>query len=200
MNKNSTIKLLAMAGISAALTACGGGDDGGDSGGGGMPVVGQNGTVEVGSVRMGAGETCGIGNFPQALLAEINKARAQARSCGGQAMPAVAAIPYWNVSLQSAAIKHSSDMATKNFFSHTGSDGSSVYDRAAEVGYQGSVGDNLARGKKYSNAHAVVTDWLSSEGHCKNIMNASWQEIGAACIQNGDAFSKYWTFIGGSGQ
>lgn len=199
MNKNSTFKLLAMAGIAAALTACGGGDDGGDSGGGGMPVVGQNGTVEVGSVRMGAGETCSIGNFAQALLAEINKARAQARSCGGTAMPAVAAIPYWNISLQSAAIKHSSDMANRNFRSHTGSDGSSHYDRAAQFGYLDGVSENIYwRGSSSVSVAQAMTSWLGSEAHCKNIMNPDWKEIGASCAQKGS--NTYTTLMFGSGQ
>jgi len=202
MNKNSTIKLLAMAGIAAALTACGGGDDGGDGGGGGMPVVGQNGTVEVGSVRMGAGETCGIGNFPQALLAEINKARAQARSCGGQNMPAVPAIAYWNTKLQEAAVKHSADMASKNYFSHTGRDGSEPHDRAAQSGYQGGVGENLAGAFGGAHGSAIIgrnmNAWLNSEGHCMNIMSEGWVEVAAACVQNGS--KAYTTFMFGSGQ
>jgi len=188
MIKNTTFKLLAAAGMALALVACGGGD--GDGGSGSGPVVGQNGTVEVGSVRMGAGETCGIGNFPQALLAEINKARAQARSCGGQAMPAVAAIPYWNVSLQSAAIKHSSDMATKGFTGHTGSDGSTPSDRASQYGYQGGVGENLAYPTgSFSSGSIIglsVNAWLQSEGHCMAIMSDAYQEIGASCIKNGN--------------
>ncbi|WP_234265195.1 CAP domain-containing protein [Hydrogenophaga sp. NFH-34] len=183
MNKTTSFKLLAAAGMALALVACGGGGDG-DGGSGSGPVVGQNGTVDVGSASMSGGQTCGIGNFPQALLAEINKARAQARSCGGQNMPAVPAIAYWNTKLQEAAVKHSADMASKNFFSHTGSDGSSAPDRVAQFGYEGGVAENLAMVNISGNIpNRVVQNWLSSGSHCSAIMDPSKSEIGAACIK-----------------
>src|SRR5687767_3220424 len=39
-----------------------------------------------------------------------------------------------NSALDSAALRHANDMATKNFFDHTGSDGSSPPQRAVEAG------------------------------------------------------------------
>lgn len=195
MNKTKFFKLMAVAGALSALAACGGG---GDGDGGGV-VVGQNGTVDVSSVSMSGGETCGISGFAQALLAEINAARAQARSCGGQAMPAVPAIGYWNTALQHAAVKHSADMATGNFFSHTGSDGSQPHDRAASAGYQGGVGENLYwRGSKSIAIKQAINWWLGSEGHCMNIMSEGWKEIGASCVQNSS--TSYFTLEFGSGQ
>lgn len=201
MNKTKFFKLMAVAGALSALAACGGGGDGEGDGGG--VVVGQNGTVDVNSVSMAGGETCGIGGFAQALLAEINAARSKARKCGSTAMPAVPAIGYWNTLLQHAAVKHSADMATGNFFSHTGSDGSEPHDRAAAYGYQGGAGENLymATGS-YTNENVIVKRavnwWLGSEGHCRAIMEAQYQEIGAACVKRGN--TAYFTLDFGTGQ
>ncbi len=196
-NKTTSFKLLAAAGVALALTACGGGGDGEGDGGG--VVVGQNGTVDVNSVSMAGGETCGIGGFAQALLAEINAARAQARSCGGQHMPAAPAIPYWNTLLQTAAVKHSADMASNNFFSHTGSDGSGGHDRANATGYPGYVGEVLANLNGSISASNIIgrsiNGWLNSPGHCQTIMSDEWSEMGAACVQRGS--SAYVTLMFG---
>ncbi len=201
MNKTKFFKLMAVAGALSALAACGGGGDGEGDGGG--VVVGQNGTVDVNSVSMAGGEACGIGGFAQKLLAEINAARAKARSCGGQHMDAAPAIPYWNTLLQTAAVKHSADMTANNFFSHTGSDGSSGYDRAMSVGYQGGVGENLYQATgNYSAPSGLVGRsvnwWLNSPGHCLAIMEPTFREIGAGCIKRGDKATL--TLMFGSGQ
>ena len=41
-----------------------------------------------------------------------------------------------NTALNNAALGHSEDMARNDFFDHTGSDGSSPWDRMARAGYQ----------------------------------------------------------------
>lgn len=92
----------------AALTACGGG--GGDESS--SPVIGQNGAVDVNTVSV---PDCGAGNFAPALLAAINNARAQARSCGSNAYAAAPPLG-WNSLLAQAAAGHSSDMAAKGSF------------------------------------------------------------------------------------
>jgi uncharacterized protein YkwD len=51
-------------------------------------------------------------------------------------------------------------------------------------------GENIANG--YGTEQAVMTAWLASEGHCKNIMNASFKEIGAGREGN------YWTQVFGA--
>lgn len=57
------------------------------------------------------------------MLAAVNEARAQSRSCGTDNMPAVPALA-WHCLLKDAAQAHSQDMVDNGFFSHTSSDGS----------------------------------------------------------------------------
>lgn len=169
-------------GAVVALSACGGGDDGGSS----APVIGQNGAVDVSTVSLPAGQTCGIGNFAPALLAAINQARAQARSCGGTPYPAAAPLG-WNSLLTQAAIGHSADMASKNFFSHNGSDGRGYTQRIMDTGYNFAIPSevlNLSQGGSFS-IQRSMNSWLGSAGHCAAIMDPSLKELGGACVTSG---------------
>ena len=143
-----------------------------------------------------AGATAGsCGGFSQSdLLAAINAARAQARQCGSTTRPAVPALG-WNSALASAASRHSTDMATRNFFSHTGSDGSDVGQRVSNAGYRwSSVGENIAAGP--STVSSVMSGWLASAGHCNNIMGANYQQVAVACVsRSGSTYTRYWTMV-----
>lgn len=164
------------------LTACGGGGSDGSS----APVIGQNGSVDVNTVALPAGQTCGIGNFAPALLAAINQARAQARNCGGTAYPASAPMG-WNSLLTQSAIGHSADMASKNFFSHTGSDGRGYTERIMATGYDFMIPSevlNLSQGGAFSIGRSM-NSWLGSAGHCAAIMDPSLKELGGACVTSG---------------
>lgn len=183
MSNTTSYTRLAATFIAAALTACGGGGSDGTT-------PGTNGTVDIASASLPAGADCGIANMPQQLLAAINAARAQARSCGDAQMPANAAISYWNTKLADSALRHSSDMATHGFFSHIGSDGSDPSQRVIAAGYgNGGVGEILAAPKgSYSTSQVVglsMNAWLASPGHCNVIMGAGSSEIGAACVRAG---------------
>lgn len=185
---NKTFKLAALSAVSFALAACGGGGDSDDGGNG--PVVGRNGTVEVGSVNLSGGQTCNIPGFAQALIAEINAARAQARNCGDTAMPAVPAIGYWNTRLTDAAVRHSTDMAAKGFLGHTGSDGTTPFDRVMAAGYEGGGSGEVAARMNVSGTlpNRVVQSWMASPSHCKILMDATHKEIGGACVQRGQGY------------
>ncbi len=79
--------------------------------------------------------------------------------------------------LSNVSQKHSEDMANNDFFSHTGSNGSSAVQRAQAEGYiYPYVGENIAAG--YSTPEAVIAAWMNSPGHRKNILNPYYQEIG----------------------
>jgi uncharacterized protein YkwD len=100
-------------------------------------------------------------------------------------MPAVSKLN-WSTQLQQAAEKHSLDMNTNNFFSHTGSDGSSAGDRITNAGYKWTMyGENI--GKGYTNEEEVINGWLTSGTHCKNIMNKDYTDF--AVSKSG----QYWT-------
>lgn len=124
----------------------------------------------------------------------INRARAGSRNCGYKIFTPVDPVT-WNPTLARAALAHSTDMATKDFVSHKGSDGNSVVDRVALVEYRwSSVGENISAGRESS--QEVVAAWLRSPVHCENIMHRSYTEMGAACFHNKDAkFRTFWTVV-----
>ncbi|WP_327721389.1 CAP domain-containing protein [Streptomyces sp. NBC_00490] len=93
-----------------------------------------------------------------------------------------------NAKLTKAAQDHSQDMADHQNMSHTGSDGSSMTDRLARVGYKfRSAGENVAYG--YTTPESVMDGWMNSSGHRANILNCGFKEIGIGLAQPGH----YWT-------
>ena len=87
---------------------------------------------------------------------------------------------------------HAVDMATQNYFSHTSLDGRSPWDRIDEAGYPHfGAGENIAAGQR--TAEDVVTAWLNSPGHCRNIMNPSFDELGVGYAYDAaSTYQRYW--------
>jgi uncharacterized protein YkwD len=112
------------------------------------------------------------------LLEEVNRVRTTARQCGGK--PFAAAPPLsWNETLAGLAERHSRAMANGNFFSHLDRDGRTPGDRAELDGYLGTpIGQNIAAA--LDRPRHVVEGWLASPGHCANLMNPQFNELGAA--------------------
>lgn len=133
----------------------------------------------------------------QKLLERINTARAQARQCGTQPFAAAAPLA-WNATLASAAETHSRAMANGNFFNHRDRDGRTPSDRAELAGYSGgNIGENIAAGQ--DNADKVVAGWLASPGHCANLMNPQFSELGAAYANDPKSDAGiYWTALFGA--
>lgn len=129
------------------------------------------------------------------MLELVNSARARGEDCGDRGVFGPAPALVWNHKLAAAAQRHSDDMANANLFSHTGSDGSSVADRTIGAGYDWRrVGENIAAG--YSSVQAAMSAWLDSDGHCANIMRASFTEFGSARADEINATYKiYWTQV-----
>lgn len=126
------------------------------------------------------------------MLAAVNNARAEARLCGENQRPAVEKLQ-WSCLLQEAAIAHSDDMSTQDFFDHTGSDGSDVGDRITRTGYVWShAGENLAAGQR--TVTTVMQGLLDSPKHCDNIMSDFYTEFGFGFRVNSNTFyTRYWT-------
>jgi uncharacterized protein YkwD len=95
--------------------------------------------------------------------------------------------------LVAAARRHSTDMAQNNFLSHTGSDGSSPWDRMRDAGYQLTYGgENVAAG--YPTARGVVDGWLNSPGHRDNMLNPNFCEMGVGYAYGpNSSYGHYWT-------
>jgi len=144
------------------------------------------------------GSSCMESPEAHAMLDAVNAFRAQARSCGSKGtFPAVEALS-WSCQLEDAALIHSRDMAVNDFFSHTGSDGSSGGDRATRAGYMWwTWGENIAAG--YPSVSAVMQGWIDSDGHCANMMNADFTNLGSALYNNnGSTYGIYWTQVFGT--
>lgn len=132
----------------------------------------------------------GISASEQRVLDLTNQARAVARSCGTTSYPAAPALT-WNASLATAARNHASDMAVRNYFSHTSQDGRTFVQRATNAGYSGyrALGENIAAGQP--TPESVVAGWLNSPGHCSNIMSANFRELGVG-VGTGGSYGIYW--------
>ncbi len=137
---------------------------------------------------------CELSNSDQAILDLVNLARAEARECGAIAFTATQPLN-WSCQLMEAAKIHSVDMASNDFFNHSGSNGLQVSHRVTATGYDWrAVGENIAAG--YPNESAVVAALLDSPGHCQNIMNPDYQEFGSAAeFTNRRVFPSYWTQV-----
>ncbi len=135
--------------------------------------------------------------FRDTMVAMVNDSRLEARQCGSRSSPAVGLVS-WNDQLAAAALNHANDMVTFNFFSHDGSDGLSVADRAETTGYDWrAIGENIAAGQQ--EVAEVHQGWLESAGHCRNIMNSLYTEVGAACVTSDDTdFGNYWVVVFGN--
>ena len=81
-----------------------------------------------------------------------------------------------NKKLTRAAETHAKDMIRKGFFSHTGSNGSTIGARAKAQNYRYCViAENIAKG--HLGVDEVLTSWMGSKGHRQNILNAEVTEF-----------------------
>ncbi len=120
--------------------------------------------------------------------------RAAGADCGSSGRFAAAPPVVWNALLTQAADGHSRDMAAQNYFSHTSLDGRSMSARVSATGYAwSSLGENIAAG--YGSVNDVMQGWITSPGHCANLMNPGFTEVGMACAPgaSGARYSTYWT-------
>jgi uncharacterized protein YkwD len=94
--------------------------------------------------------------------------------------------------LRTAARDHSADMASRQELTHTGADGSDPGTRMKQAGYNtdGGWAENVAEG--YPTPEAVMTGWMSSEGHRDNILNCSLKAIGVGAARASNS-QLYWT-------
>lgn len=127
------------------------------------------------------------------ILAATNRARATARTCGTQYFPAAPPL-LPNAALDRAALAHSTDMAALRYFSHVSRDGSTVGDRASRAGYVWrGIGENIASGMR--TPEEAVAGWVASPGHCANLMNAGFTDMGAGFAKSSDPATGivFWT-------
>lgn len=115
------------------------------------------------------------GSAEDQALGLINEARAQAGCNPLQPEPRLTA----------AALGHAQDMAEANYFGHKGRDGSNFTSRIRRQGFpMGAGAENIAAG--YRDPQQIVSGWLSSAGHRKNMLNCRYRRTGLAMFYQPD--------------
>jgi|SRR5450631_2855881 len=108
----------------------------------------------------------------------VNDVRARGTRCGERSFGPAPPVKL-SETLDGVAFGHADDMAKHSYFEHEDLTGRSPADRVRAVGYQEKlVGENIAYGPK--SADEVVQGWLDSPGHCENIMDPRFAEMGIA--------------------
>lgn len=126
------------------------------------------------------------------ILDLINQARATPRYCGNELFHAAPPVR-WHETLAESSLQHSEDMARHDYFSHSGRDGSQPWQRVERAGYSYSTtGENIAAG--YKTPEDAVAGWVKSPGHCANLMNPEFTDMGAAvAVNRRSKMGLYWT-------
>jgi len=106
----------------------------------------------------------------------VNDVRARGTRCGGRLFAPAPPLAL-SGTLANVAFGHAIDMAEHDYFEHRDLNGQSPADRVRAVGYREKlVGENIAYGPK--TVEEVVQGWLDSPGHCENIMDPRFAEMG----------------------
>jgi uncharacterized protein YkwD len=108
----------------------------------------------------------------------VNDVRARGTRCGERSFGPVPPVRL-SGTLSDVALGHAADMARHDYFEHDDLSGHTPADRVRAVGYpEKLVGENIAYGPE--SADEVVKGWLDSPGHCENIMDPRFAEMGIA--------------------
>ncbi len=126
------------------------------------------------------------------VLALINAARSEPRRCGAHYYEAAPPLTLSDA-LSSAARSHAQTMARTGTFDHVDDEGRTPSERVRSAHYRARlVGENIAAGM--GTAAEAVEGWLASPGHCENVMDPRFTELGAAYATNlGRDPAVYWT-------
>ncbi len=125
------------------------------------------------------------------ILAIVNQRRSEGADCGTAGSFGPAGPLTMNPALRCAARVHSQDMVDRSFFAHDNPSGESPFDRMGLAGYDySSAGENIAAGN--STAADTMQQWMDSDGHCGNIMNDGFTELGVGYYPGGQ-YGHVWT-------
>ena len=133
----------------------------------------------------------------QEILDIVNQRRSEGANCGSAGNFAPTGPLTMHPALRCAARKQSKQMVENDFFDHTTPWGEGPADRISGAGYNGFTwGENIAAGN--STAAATMDQWMNSDGHCGNIMNPDFEDIGVGYYPGG-GYGHYWTQTFGAG-
>ena len=160
----------------------------------------DTGTTDTGTADAGTADTGVVDSWPASwtrleadVLAGVNAARARGANCDSEGVFGPAPALSLNPILVGTARAMSKDMGARNFFDHTDPDGLDPFQRMEAAGYNGgAMGENIAAG--YATGAEVVAGWLTSDGHCRNIMDPDFGVIGIGYASvPGSDYTHYWT-------
>jgi hypothetical protein len=98
-----------------------------------------------------------------------------------------------NDQLNQAALAKAQYMFTQQFWAHVAPDGTQPWKFFRDANYKYSVaGENLAR--DFSNTGEVMSAWMASPTHRKNILESRYQDIGVAVL-DGDLMGNQTTLV-----
>ncbi len=144
------------------------------------------------------------------FLNAINQMRSKPRNCGQYGLYQAAIPLRWSDKLHRAASEHALDMAKHSLTHHKGSGKSTDVtgiksgwlrheSKASERGkFHGytynksfAYAENVGAGQK--DLSEIIQSWMKSPGHCINIMNPQFREMGLAKADNHSSYYKtYW--------
>jgi uncharacterized protein YkwD len=142
------------------------------------------GTALMGTIAQPA-EAATLDSYESDLVTQVNQFRA------GKGLATLRV----SDTLTTAAKWMSTDMAARDYFSHTSLDGRSPTKRMADAGYPAYstwTGEDLAAG--YTSAAQVLQGWINSPAHYAVLTNASYRAIGVGrSYGSSSTYGWYWT-------
>jgi uncharacterized protein YkwD len=125
------------------------------------------------------------------VLQLVNDIRSKGTRCGEKSFGPAPPVQL-SGTLDGVASEHALDMARHDYFEHVDLQGRSPAERLRATGYRERlVGENIAYGP--TTADEVVAGWLHSPGHCENIMDPRFVEMGLALAPGqGARRGLYW--------
>jgi uncharacterized protein YkwD len=143
-------------------------------------------------------DDCGLPDFQNELLRQLNVLRASGLVCGSQRMARTSPVA-WSDQLKRAASAHAMDMAAHNLTGHIGSDGSNAQQRQQRHGFftKSHLIENVGSG--YSTVADVMKGWRDSVDHCTSMMSPFIKQVAVSCVQNTSSkYGYYWAMEGGN--
>jgi uncharacterized protein YkwD len=124
----------------------------------------------------------------------VNRARQSQQRCGTRTLPPADPLRL-SAQLSAAAARHAGDMSQHHYFEHQDPAGHTPADRVRAAGYaERRVGENIAYG--VLSTEDAVAGWLRSPGHCENLMDPGFQEMGIAFArEQGGHSDLYWVQV-----
>ena len=147
----------------------------------GTPAIATAGTKRSGADAGGcpgayviAKDAASLAQASAAILCLVNAERA-ARGIGAMRASAV---------LAGAATAHSADMVAHRMLSHTGSDGSSVFDRVTRAGYRWrAAAETLTYGaSRRAMPYRLVASLMHSREHRSIILDGTYRDLGVGLV------------------